>query len=318
MNGGRLYRRVVIVLPARLLMVGCGVFSQNAEVPSDAVLPTETAPAATVLPSETPATDPVSPTEIPATAVPPTAIPQDEALTYQVVSVSPADLQVEIPETWVSDVAGAVWAPVPGDARRVGVSRVDLAPPEEAEAVLLPENAQLLDSGAVETPLGTGRQYTLEVYGATPQGDDAKAGVASVEMHILVVVTTGDQRTGYDFYAAAPTAEVLDTVIPVLSHMVDTARLEIAAPLPEDVYGHIPAVASAKTRLAAHLSISEDAIRVVSAEAVDWSDACIGIHEPGQMCAQVITPGYLIMVDVDGRSYELHTNTSGSVVGVVP
>jgi len=317
MNYRRLHRRAVVVLSAVLLTVGCGILPQNAEVPSDAALPTETAPASTVLPSVTPTADQVS-SEVPATDVPPTAIPQAEASSYQVVLISPADLQVEIPEGWVSAGAGAVWVPVPGDTLRVGVSRADLAPPEEAEAILLPENAQLLDSGAVETPLGIGRQYTLEVYGATPQGDDAKADVASVEMHILVVVTTGDQRTGYDFYATAPTAETLDTVIPVLSHMVETAKLEIAAPLPEDDYDHIPAVASAKTRLAAHLSITEDSIRVVSAEAVDWSDACIGIHEPGQMCAQVITPGYTIMVDVDGQSYELHTNTSGSVVGIVP
>ena len=312
MNCRRLCRRAVIVLSAVLLMVGCGVLRQDAEIPTDA------APAGAVLPSETPATELASPTEIPATTAPPTAIPPAEALTYQVVSVSPANLQVEIPEIWVSEGEGAVWAPVSGDARRVGVSRADLAPPEEAEAVLLPENAQVLDSDAVATPLGAGRQYTLEVYGVTPQGDDAKADVASVEMHVLIVVTTDDQRTGYDFYAIAPTAEALDTVLPVLAHIVETAKPEIAAPPLEEAYDHMPAVASARTRFAAHLSISEDAISVISVEAVDWSDACIGIHEPGQMCAQVITPGYRIMVDVNGQSYELHTNATGSVVGIVP
>ena len=317
MNYRRRYRRAVVVVSAVLLTVGCGILPQNAEVPSGAALPTETAPAATVLPSITPAADQASP-EVPATDAPPTAIPQAEALTYQVVLVSPAHLQVEIPEGWATEEAGAVWAPVPGDTLRVGVSRVALAPPAEAEVVLLPENAQVLDSEVVETPLGTGRQFKLEVYGATPQGVDAKALVASVEMHTLVVVTTGDQRTGYDFYAAAPTAEALDSVTPVLLHMVETAQLKIAAPQPEVGYDHIPAVATAKRRLATHLSISEDAIRVVSAEAVEWSDACIGIHEPGQMCAQVITPGYLIMVDVGAQSYELHTNASGSVVGIVP
>jgi len=312
MNYRRLHRRAVIVLSAVLLMAGCGVLSQSAEAPSDAVLE------ATVLPLDTPAVDSASPTEIPATAVPPTAIPLGEDLAYQVVLVSPGDLQVEIPESWVSEGTEALWMPSPGDVRSVGVSRVNLVPPAEAEAALLPENAQVLDSEAVETPLGTGRQVRLEVYGATLEGDDAKADVASVEVHILIVVRTGDQRTGYDFYASAATAEALDSVIPVLSHMVETAKLEIAAPPPEDGYDQIPAVAKAKTRLAAHLSITEDSIRVVSAEAVDWSDACIGIHKPGQMCAQVITPGYSIIVDVNGQSYEVHTNVSGSVVGIVP
>jgi len=318
MNHRRLHRRAVVVLSAVLLTVGCGVLPQNAEVPSDAALPTETAPAATVLPPDTPATDPASPTETPATDVPPTTIPLAEDLTYQVVLISPGDLQVEIPDSWVSEGMEALWMPSSGDVRSVGVSHANLVPPTEAEAVLLPENAQVLDSEAVQIPLGTGRQFKLEVYGATPQGEDAKADVASVEMHILVVVTTDDQRTGYDFYASAPTAEGLDAVLPVLSHMVETAKLEIAVRPVEDSYDHIPAVASARTRLAAHLSITEDAIRVVSAEAVDWSDACIGIHEPGQMCAQVITPGYSIIVDVDGQSYELHTNATGSVVGIVP
>jgi len=313
-----LLRRAVILLSAVLLTVGCGVLSQDADVPTDA------APASTALPSVTPLEDQasseglVSPTEIPATDVPPTAAPQDAALIYQTVLVSPADLRVEIPEEWVSEGAGDVWTPAPGDARRVGVSRANLAPPEEAEAVLLPENAQVLESEAVETPLGTGRSFTMEIYGATPQADDAKADVASVEMHILIVVTTDDQRTGYDFYAVAPTTDALDTVLPVLAHIVETAKVEIAAPPPADGFDHIEAVVSARTRLAAHLSITEDSIRVISAEAVEWSDACIGIHDPGQMCAQVITPGYLIMVDVNGQSYELHTNTTGSVVGIVP
>ncbi len=92
MNYRRLYRRAVVVLSALLLTVGCGILPQNAEVPSDAALPTETALASTVLPSVTPTADQASP-EVSATDVPPTAIPQPEALTYQVVLVSPADLQ---------------------------------------------------------------------------------------------------------------------------------------------------------------------------------------------------------------------------------
>jgi hypothetical protein len=41
-------------------------------------------------------------------------------------------------------------------------------------------------------------------------------------------------------------------------------------------------------------------LRIVSAERKQWSDACLGIRKPGVLCAQVVVPGWLVIVS-DGR-----------------
>jgi hypothetical protein len=74
------------------------------------------------------------------------------------------------------------------------------------------------------------------------------------------------------------------------------------------------AALSARADLAQRLPIDVDTIKLVSVEHVDWSDACMGIHQPGVMCAQVITPGYKVVLEANGQQYEYHTNESGSVV----
>lgn len=73
------------------------------------------------------------------------------------------------------------------------------------------------------------------------------------------------------------------------------------------------AVAAAQQALADLLSIDPASISVVSADSVDWPDACLGVPTPGA-CAQVITPGYRIILSVSGQSYEFHTNQDGSLV----
>ena len=50
---------------------------------------------------------------------------------------------------------------------------------------------------------------------------------------------------------------------------------------------------------------------LVAVEQVDWPDACLGAAEPGQVCAQVITPGYRIVVERAGGRIEYHTSRVG-------
>ncbi len=78
------------------------------------------------------------------------------------------------------------------------------------------------------------------------------------------------------------------------------------------------AVVSARSILARHLGIAEASISVVSYEYVEWPSACLGIEKPGQMCATVITPGYRVILSAEGRTYQVHTNQSGSSVGIAP
>jgi hypothetical protein len=70
----------------------------------------------------------------------------------------------------------------------------------------------------------------------------------------------------------------------------------------------------AKEDLAQRLGLAPDDIRLVSVEAVDWSDTSLGCPQPGMMYAQVITAGYRVVLEAEEQRYEYHTDTVRSVV----
>lgn len=67
-------------------------------------------------------------------------------------------------------------------------------------------------------------------------------------------------------------------------------------------------IENAKADLAQRLSISTTQINLVEAAEVEWSDSSLGCPQPGMDYLQVITPGYLILLETDGQSYEYHSN----------
>jgi len=78
------------------------------------------------------------------------------------------------------------------------------------------------------------------------------------------------------------------------------------------------AVKAAEKVLAEQTKNDITTIKVVSVEEVDWSDGCLGIQVAGVSCTQVITPGYKIILAIDAIQYEVHTDTSGMIVVMVP
>ncbi len=74
------------------------------------------------------------------------------------------------------------------------------------------------------------------------------------------------------------------------------------------------AALSAQQVLAARLGISPEEVRILNVEKVEWPDACLGIQSAGLMCAQVITPGFRVLLEAQGKRYEFHTDLSGSDV----
>jgi hypothetical protein len=87
-------------------------------------------------------------------------------------------------------------------------------------------------------------------------------------------------------------------------------------PLPTDYTN--PAIEAAKVDLGVRLNIAPETIELVSIEEVEWPDGCLGVVQPDLMCIQVITPGYRIILQVDGQQYEYHTNSAGTLVILVP
>ena len=59
-------------------------------------------------------------------------------------------------------------------------------------------------------------------------------------------------------------------------------------------------------------SVEESQVQVVSYEQEQWPDSCLGLADPGENCLQVITPGWSILLDADGKRYEIHTDEKGT------
>ncbi len=81
------------------------------------------------------------------------------------------------------------------------------------------------------------------------------------------------------------------------------------------VYGDAqPLVDLAVAGLAEQLGVQADLIRVTRVEPRDFPDASLGAPQPGEMYAQVVTPGYVIELSHQGVPYVYH----GSGERVVP
>jgi hypothetical protein len=76
------------------------------------------------------------------------------------------------------------------------------------------------------------------------------------------------------------------------------------------------AVAAARAHLARELGVDEAEIDVISFEHTEFSDSCLGLGGPAESCLDAITPGWLIMLDVQGQTYEVHTDETGQNVRI--
>ena len=71
---------------------------------------------------------------------------------------------------------------------------------------------------------------------------------------------------------------------------------------------------AAAAEAAKHLSLNQSALSIQRVEARQWPDAALGCPTQGVLYAQVITPGYLIVISGAGKTLEYHTDERGRVV----
>jgi hypothetical protein len=66
--------------------------------------------------------------------------------------------------------------------------------------------------------------------------------------------------------------------------------------------------------LASRAQVKPDAITVVSMTEQQWSDGAMGCPQRGQMYAQMIVPGYRVVLQVSGERYTYHSDRRGNFV----
>jgi hypothetical protein len=89
-----------------------------------------------------------------------------------------------------------------------------------------------------------------------------------------------------------------------------TPTPEIFNPLPPEQR----AFAASREALARQIDVDPLTIQLVEIVAVDWPDACLGLPAAGEICAEVITPGFRVVVETGGTPYEFRTNRDGGLV----
>ena len=75
-----------------------------------------------------------------------------------------------------------------------------------------------------------------------------------------------------------------------------------------------PAQRAALTALSENLGVPVEEIKLVSTEAVEWPDGCLDVQEEGLVCTQVITPGFRVILEANGRQLEYRTNEDGTQI----
>lgn len=75
-----------------------------------------------------------------------------------------------------------------------------------------------------------------------------------------------------------------------------------------------PAVMAARRDLASRVGVDVEDVQIMEFEAVQWPDSSLGCPEPGKMYLQVITPGYRVVLQAAGQTYEYHTNRGDRAV----
>jgi hypothetical protein len=80
-----------------------------------------------------------------------------------------------------------------------------------------------------------------------------------------------------------------------------------------DISGMENLIEKAKNNLAQRLSVSISEINLVDAKAVTWPNASLGCPQEGMFYAEVLTPGYLILLSTGGMEYEYHAGRSMEV-----
>jgi hypothetical protein len=112
--------------------------------------------------------------------------------------------------------------------------------------------------------------------------------------------------------AAGPPATPSPAVAPVAS--------PAPSPVPSLSQGASPnadpqvSVDAALADAAVHLGVSKADLKVEQVEMHDWGDASLGCPRPGLLYAQIVTPGYLIVLSGGGRQLEYHSDARGRVV----
>lgn len=110
----------------------------------------------------------------------------------------------------------------------------------------------------------------------------------------------------------APTEE-LPTTVPTMAPPTEAPPVATAV-TPTHLVNLTTAERAVIETVAENFNLRTREITLLSSEPAEWGDGCLETAQEGIACTQAITPGYRILLEVEGRQMEYRTNEDGSLI----
>ena len=167
----------------------------------------------------------------------------------------------------------------------------------EPKASALANQAQLDLSQILGLPVDEITVLSVEAV----EWPDSSLGCPQPGMHYLQVVTPGYQI-------------LLQAQGKTYTYHADRQRAIYCGEMEAKAGSQNAALNAAMSDLAQKLNIPLNEITASKVESVQWPDASLGCPQPGMMYAQVVTPGYRIVLSAQGQEYEYHADLSRAIM----
>jgi hypothetical protein len=93
------------------------------------------------------------------------------------------------------------------------------------------------------------------------------------------------------------------------------SRAPVLSPLPaEGSDAQAAAIEAARQDAAQRLNLSPSAVQLEDVQRRQWPDRALGCPRQGVLYAQIVTPGYVVVVAGGGKHLEYHTDDRGQAV----
>jgi hypothetical protein len=263
-------------------------------------------PAPTVAPVQVATTPTPDATTSPAVAEQPAI--NTEAGLMQAYENEEGGFSLRLPTDWTVREAeeapyGSVYQLGPDPLAASGPSNSTIVVANAGEITVEELAEQLQCGGGCEVP-----ELTDVTLRSGIPAQQAIIGGAGAPETTWTFVEQGDTLLGLSIHAPEDPTQPLAAITESL----------VFGPLLESGGEEFSAVQAARQDLAQQIEVNPYTILLDSVEPMEWPDSCLGVAQEGVMCAQVVTPGYRVVLRTDDETYTYHTDETGTQVILAP
>jgi hypothetical protein len=73
-----------------------------------------------------------------------------------------------------------------------------------------------------------------------------------------------------------------------------------------------------QNQISQNLGIAIESIKITNVEKMDWPNGCLGLPQGDEVCAETITPGWLLTFNIDGKESKYRVDKTGTIIRQEP